>query len=195
MLNLVSQDGVPNVCGIFFVVEFRRMHANHDQLVPVLFFEVFQVGKDMHAVDAAVSPEVQQHHLSLQFGEVDGPRGVHPFAATIQNPWRDFYCFRKWIFRRLGGGLVCTSRGRCCLCLHCHCGRRDSLCQDDGNTEQQELRNTSHESRSGGTEETLMSQSGGQDNADGLNLRCCGGFGLWRRIRVRFDSRGDHGDD
>ena len=42
------------------------MHSDHNQLVRVLFFEVLEFRQNVHAVDTAVRPEIEQHHFSPQ---------------------------------------------------------------------------------------------------------------------------------
>ncbi len=66
MLDLVTQNDAANVLGLLFIREFCRMHADDYQLVWVLALEPLQIGDDVHAVDAAVSPEVEQHDFALQ---------------------------------------------------------------------------------------------------------------------------------
>ena len=71
MLNFISHDGVTNTLRNFLVVKLGRMHSNNNQLVAVLLFQKFQIRKHMHAVDAAVGPEVQDHDLSSQVLQID----------------------------------------------------------------------------------------------------------------------------
>ena len=41
--------------------------------VGIGLFELFQLRQDVHAVDAAVGPEIEQHELAAQVFQVDGP--------------------------------------------------------------------------------------------------------------------------
>ena len=59
MLDLVTQNDATNVLSLLFIREFRRMHADDYQFVWVLALEPLQIGNDVHAVDATVSPEVE----------------------------------------------------------------------------------------------------------------------------------------
>ena len=71
MFDLVADDGSTNGLCVFFVVKLRRVAADDDQLVRVFVFEVLQVGQHVHAVDAAVGPEVDQHDLAAQILDAD----------------------------------------------------------------------------------------------------------------------------
>ncbi len=66
MLNLVAENDAADILEVFFVFELGRVDADDDQLVRILFLELLQIGNDVDAVDAAVSPEIQQHHLASQ---------------------------------------------------------------------------------------------------------------------------------
>jgi hypothetical protein len=57
-----------DVPAIGLVVELGRVHADH-QKGPAreALLQPLEVGQDVHAVDAAVGPEVQQHDLALEF--------------------------------------------------------------------------------------------------------------------------------
>ena len=69
VLDLVAQDDAADVLGLFLVVELGGMHADDDELIGILRFEPFEVGDDVDAVDAAVSPEVEQDDFAAQGGE------------------------------------------------------------------------------------------------------------------------------
>jgi hypothetical protein len=55
------------------------MHADDDQFVGVLRFQFFQVGDNVHTVDAAIRPEVEQHDFAAQVTERERLVGIQPF--------------------------------------------------------------------------------------------------------------------
>ena len=81
VLDLIAQDGLAYVVGLFFGRELRRMHADDDQFVRVFLFELLQLRNDVHAVDAAISPEVEQYDFAAQLADRDRPLGVQPLQA------------------------------------------------------------------------------------------------------------------
>jgi hypothetical protein len=55
--------------------------ADDYQRVGVFAFQPLQVGQDVHAVDATVSPEVEQHDLAAQFAQAEWAFRVEPLQA------------------------------------------------------------------------------------------------------------------
>ena len=100
MLEAVAQDDVADVVGLGFVYELGRMHPDDDELVGELGLETFQVRDDVDAIDAAVSPEVEQHHFAFEVGEGDRFGGIQPIE-----PGREFG-------RRVGAGEGSNRFGR-----------------------------------------------------------------------------------
>lgn len=94
VLDPVADDRFGDVLGILFRLELGRVDANHHQVLGVGLFELFQLGEDVHAVDAAVRPEVQEHELPVQVLQFDRPVGVEP----SQIPWklRDTQPLTEW---------------------------------------------------------------------------------------------------
>ncbi len=88
MFDVVADDGTANVFRIFFVRELRRMHADHDQFLRILVFQELEVGQDVHAVDAAKRPEIDQHDLAAEILQLDGSRNVEPAVAAIEQVGR-----------------------------------------------------------------------------------------------------------
>src|SRR5205085_7414212 len=84
VLYLVAEDDAANVFGLLLVGELRRVDADDDELPGVLLFEPAQVVDDVHAVDAAVSPEVEEHDLAAQAGNRERLVGVQPAAAALK---------------------------------------------------------------------------------------------------------------
>ena len=62
----ISENGLPDVAGIFLVGELGRMDADHNQLICVFRFEALELRNNVHAVDTAIGPEVEQNNLSAQ---------------------------------------------------------------------------------------------------------------------------------
>ena len=54
-----------SVC--LLVRELGGVDADDDELVRILLFQLLEVGQDVHAVDAAVRPEIEQHDPPAQF--------------------------------------------------------------------------------------------------------------------------------
>lgn len=74
------------------VREFRRVHADDDEHVPVAVVQRAQLLEDMQAVDAAERPEVEQYDLAAEIrpGE-SGTAGVEPATGAGEfrraHPW------------------------------------------------------------------------------------------------------------
>ena len=75
-----------DAAAVGLVVELGRVHADHDERAAGEdALEVLEVGQDVHAVDAAVGPEVEQHDLALELlREAQRPVGVEPGETRIQ---------------------------------------------------------------------------------------------------------------
>src|SRR6185437_4359687 len=82
MLDLVTQDDAPDVFGFLFVLKLRGVNADHDQLIGVLCFELFEIRNDVDAVDAAVGPEIKQDNFALERGDRERLVSVEPAAAA-----------------------------------------------------------------------------------------------------------------
>ena len=69
-----------HVGGGMFEREFRRVDADYDEAaISVLGIEFGDARQCVDAVDAAVGPEIHQHHLAAQVGDMERP-GVEPVA-------------------------------------------------------------------------------------------------------------------
>src|SRR5262245_50733171 len=67
MLDTVAEDGVANVMVHLLVRKLGTMDADHlKRCVLELLLKVLEVGKDVHAVDAAIRPKIQEDDLALQ---------------------------------------------------------------------------------------------------------------------------------
>ncbi len=86
MMNAIPLNRGADVCRITLVVILRRMHAkNHHRLILVLFFQKIQIRNHMHAVDAAIAPEIHQDDLPLQVArELQRLVGVKPTGVLGQ---------------------------------------------------------------------------------------------------------------
>jgi hypothetical protein len=62
----------------------------------ILGLELLQIRDDVHAVDAAVGPEIEQNDLATQFAQTEPPVGIEPFEATGKVR-RIHFTFQKWI--------------------------------------------------------------------------------------------------
>ena len=68
--------------------ELRRVHADHHELVVILFFNFAQFIQNVQAVDAAERPEVQQNDLAAQilqrkvFAASVDPAAPHEFGCA-----------------------------------------------------------------------------------------------------------------
>ena len=79
-MDVVALDGGTDVGGVGFVVVFVGVDADDDDGVVFVFvFEEGEVGEDVHAVDAAVAPEVEDDDVAFQVApEREGLVGVEP---------------------------------------------------------------------------------------------------------------------
>ena len=67
------------------------MHADHDQFIREFCFQLLQFGENVHAVDAAEGPKVEEHELALQIllrerlgvEPIDSPRHFRALEALI----------------------------------------------------------------------------------------------------------------
>ena len=66
MLDLVANEDPLQVVGALLVRELRRVHADDDELVGEALLERLEIAQHVHAVDAAVGPEVENHDLAAQ---------------------------------------------------------------------------------------------------------------------------------
>ena len=80
MLDVIPHDRIGDVVGIFFGRELRRVDADDDDLVGIGLFELLEFREDMHAVDAAVGPEVDHHPLAAQVLEPDRAGRIEPLG-------------------------------------------------------------------------------------------------------------------
>src|ERR1041385_8437769 len=98
MLDLVTQDDATNVLRLFLVLKLRGMNADHDELIGVLSFELFQIGNDVDAVDAAIGPEIKQHDFAFERGNRERLISVDPAAPACdfgRAYFRSFLCRHK----------------------------------------------------------------------------------------------------
>jgi hypothetical protein len=67
------------VLGVLFLVKLARVHADHDErLVLVLFLQILEIGEHVHAVDAAIRPEIEQNDMAFEVFDCDGLSCVEP---------------------------------------------------------------------------------------------------------------------
>src|SRR6476661_3400027 len=82
MLDLITQDDAANVFRVLFVFKFCGVNTDNNKLVCILVFESFEIGNDMNAVDAAISPEVEQHNFAFQRCERERLISIEPTASA-----------------------------------------------------------------------------------------------------------------
>ena len=105
--DFVPQHGLADVLGFLLAVELGAVHADDDDLVGVLLFELGQVGQRVDAVDAAERPEVEQDDLPLQILHRDRPGRVEPVHLLRElGGWLIFvrFGFGGLLHRHLRGG-------------------------------------------------------------------------------------------
>src|SRR5262249_55930951 len=73
------------------------MHADNDKLLGIFCFELLQIGNDVHAVDAAIGPEIQKYDLASQFSQRNWFLCVEPFDSPREFRRIDF-AFEHFIF-------------------------------------------------------------------------------------------------
>jgi hypothetical protein len=84
VLDLVPEHRLADRLRVLLGLELGRVDADHDQLVGPLFFEPGQVGHDVDAVDAAVSPEVEEDDLPLEVLERERLAGIEPRQPGLE---------------------------------------------------------------------------------------------------------------
>src|SRR5699024_4108170 len=72
---------VADVGDIGFVFELGQMHADDDQFIRVFALQCFEIGQNVHAVDAAIRPEIEQHDLALQAAQRERFLRIEPIET------------------------------------------------------------------------------------------------------------------
>src|SRR5215471_15767855 len=81
MADSIPQNGLTNVDRLFLIRKLSRVYSNDYQLVCVLRFEAPEVRNDVHAIDAAICPEIEYHYLSAKVSDRYRSRGVEPIES------------------------------------------------------------------------------------------------------------------
>jgi hypothetical protein len=85
VLNAIARDGLTDVRRVLLGVELRRMHAQHDdRLAREALFDAPQDRDDVHAVDAAVRPEVEDDELTAELAQRERPVRVQPREVGVE---------------------------------------------------------------------------------------------------------------
>ena len=84
MTDVVAVDGLAHMFAHLFVWELGGMKTDHDEAIGVFFFQVAQVRQDMHAVNATVGPEIQDHDPAPQVFHAERRRRIKPFQFPRQ---------------------------------------------------------------------------------------------------------------
>src|SRR5215813_5450222 len=102
MFDLVPQDNAANVLGVFLVFKFRRVDANDDQLIRVFPFQPLQIRNDVHTVDAAIGPKIEEYNFTFQRGQRQRLVRIQPTASAGEfrgTYSRSFLCGHFQTFR------------------------------------------------------------------------------------------------
>ena len=84
VLDAVARDGLPDVRRVLLGVELGGVDAEDDQrLLRETLLDAPQHGDDVHAVDAAVGPEVEDDDLTAQLSHGEPAVGVQPLELGI----------------------------------------------------------------------------------------------------------------
>jgi hypothetical protein len=78
------------------------MHSDHRQDIGVLFLQLPQLRKYVHAVNSAVGPEVEDYESAFEIGHADRRDGVDPLEF-FGEPWsvdRSYVSFRQCLALR-----------------------------------------------------------------------------------------------
>ena len=89
MADFVAQDGLADAFGVLLVFELGRVDADDDQFVGILLLQLGQVGQNVHAVDAAQRPEIEQDDLAAEVLQTERAGRVEPGDAALQFWHRD----------------------------------------------------------------------------------------------------------
>jgi hypothetical protein len=111
MFDFITHDGLANAFGIVLSIELARMHADDDDVIGIRLFQLFEFRQHVHAVDAAVGPEIEDDEFAAKVFQFDWRRRVEPFGAALQRRRRG--AVGKWIFGRfIGLGRICCRHAR-----------------------------------------------------------------------------------
>ena len=127
MADLVAFRGRGDVSRILLILELRRVYADHHQLTGVGLFQLLQLRQDVHAIDAAIGPEIQQHELPAEVLQLQGPRSVDPLQARGKLGHRDPLAKRGFQRRHLLGATSQQRNGQECGHVSLHSGHRRIL--------------------------------------------------------------------
>ena len=83
MLDFVAQDGLADVLGVVLGVELGGVDADDHHVVRIRVLELFQLRQDVHAVDAAVGPEIEDDEFAAQGVEIDRLVGIEPLRCRL----------------------------------------------------------------------------------------------------------------
>ena len=72
------QHGVFNIGGNFFIRKFCGVHADHDEIFCESIFKFFKISKNVNAVDATVSPKIEQDDAAFEFRKCERAVCVAP---------------------------------------------------------------------------------------------------------------------
>ena len=84
MVNFIAFDRLANVLGVLLGFELGRMDADHHDFVGIGLLQLFELRQNVHAIDAAISPEVEQYKLAPQVAECQRLFRVEPLTLSLE---------------------------------------------------------------------------------------------------------------
>ena len=93
VLDVVAEDRLGDVFGIPLGLELGAVDADHHQVVRIGPFELLELRQDVHAINAAVGPEIQEDELAAEGPKLDRAGGVQPGEPGRQR--RDLHALLK----------------------------------------------------------------------------------------------------
>ena len=70
--DFIPENGLANALRVLLVLEFGRVHADNDQLVAVLLFQLGERRKSVDTVNATESPKIEEHDSAAQIAKMNG---------------------------------------------------------------------------------------------------------------------------
>ena len=126
VLDVVPQHRLKDVLFVLLGLELGRVDPDHDKLVGIRPLQLLQLRQDVHAVDAAIRPKIEQHELPPELLERERPGGIDPAFRGRQ--FRHLDPLREGVFqlrfgRSLLNGLLFGWARLLLLCLNGHARR------------------------------------------------------------------------
>ena len=81
VLHFVAEHGLDDVLAVLFGLEFGGVNTNHHELIREPLLQLLELRQNVHAVDAAVGPKIEEDELPFQIGFGNGLLGVVPLHS------------------------------------------------------------------------------------------------------------------